>query len=814
MSGPVRFGGRLAVPVLAAAVLALAGAPAALAQDEVRVFALLQTEEVRVGETAVLEVRVETDGPGVEDVELPSLPSALRVTGSRDYSQLQFNLPGGRSRTLRREFFIVPSAPGTYDIRPVSVRVRGRRYYTAPLTLTVTGAGGVPAADTEDQVRLRAWLEPGDTVYVGQQVTMVVEALYGDAARVRTHRALRHGLPRPPGFWIQELPEDPLPETRIVDGRAFQVHGARVAFFPVEPGEFMLAPATLRYDVRRGFLQTPESRELATDSLRLVVLPLPAEGRPDGFTGAVGHFEVTARLEPGEVPAGEAAVLTVDVAGEGNIRGLPPPRLVAVDGLEVYSPGEEAEVEVIDGIVGGAKRFSWVLVPRRGGSFVLPPVEYAYFDPMAEEYAIAASPPMTVVARSGPGVPASPTAVAVRGLKPGPASTRLGWVWSPAFAALQILPLLALGALILRRRPVERPRSRRRALRRERERGMKRIRGRLADDPRGAADELAIFVRSWTAARLGLTGLPGADPASALAGALPDATVSAFRRLVARVDNLRYRPDGPDAGSVDARLDEAAALLERLDAEAPPQSAASRGAAAAALAALVMIVTAGCGEATEGDGGAAGAFRDAAAAYHAGDLDAALDGFAALVSDYPRDANAWYNLGNAYYARAETGRAVWAWSRAAALRPRDGDARANLGTVAGADPGLATAGSVPMSREEILLILAVAWWLAVGGAALTLVQQRRTPALVGGGALVVALFLAGAWALPRGGEPSAIVLEPETPLHASPAERAEVRAHLPEGSAVRVRELREGWTRVRTADGGDGWIPAPSLGRL
>src|SRR5690606_2900661 len=154
-----------------------------------------------------------------------------------------------------------------------------------------------------------------------------------------------------------------------------------------------------------GFLFAPESHELATDSLRLVVLPLPEAGQPASFTGAVGRYSIKARIEPAEVPAGEAAALVVDVAGEGNIKGLPPPSLPELEGVRVFPPTEETEVQQDDARVRGVKRFTWVLIPEKPGRLQLPPVEYGYFDPEIRAYDVARSslPALAVRPAAGAG---------------------------------------------------------------------------------------------------------------------------------------------------------------------------------------------------------------------------------------------------------------------------------------------------------------------------------------------------------------------------------------------------------------------------
>src|SRR5690606_28621571 len=115
--GPARKAGGARL-VMAAPLVLLALAAGLQAQDPVRVTATLTPESVPVGEPAVLEVVVETDGPAPEAISLPPLPAELSIVSSSDFTQLQLAMPGGRRRTVRRQVTLVARAPGRYEIPP------------------------------------------------------------------------------------------------------------------------------------------------------------------------------------------------------------------------------------------------------------------------------------------------------------------------------------------------------------------------------------------------------------------------------------------------------------------------------------------------------------------------------------------------------------------------------------------------------------------------------------------------------------------------------------------------------------------------
>lgn len=813
-------------------VVWLALAVAAGGQDPVRVSASLSASAVGVGETVVLDVRVETSGPAPERFEAPPLPSGLEVVGTRDYSQLQFSLPGGRTRIVRREFVIRPRAAGQYVIPPAVVRVQGKEYSTRPQRLLVTaagrsGAGGgppapgtrtaAPPAGPDGEVILLARVVP-DTVYVGQQITFQAEAMFSNEVRLLLRRAPEYVPPSPVGFWIQDLNDAPMVEPRVLNDRLYEVQTFRRAYFPLSPGLVSFPPARLVYEIRRGFLYAPESRELNSDTLRVVVLPLPEEGRPHDFNGAVGQFTVTARLEPAEVPAGEAAMLHVEVSGTSNIKAAPPPKLPDWPGVRVYPPSEEAEVVPVGGVVQGTKRFTWVIVPETAGRHELAPVRYPYFDPVRKEYDVASSAPLTLRVTAAPGSGTRDgRPVALRYLKDRPgAEAPLGWVRTPAFLAVQALPLLAIAGLLMARTVGRRERTPSpRSLRARRRQALATLRSRAnGNDPEFFAELSALF-RDWLADRLGDAGLRRADAESVRRAledqGVPSSVNRAAAALLTRLASARFAPVRPDARARNAMLDELERLVEAIDRQVRrPKSATTTALLAVAL--LLAAPAAGLARAPQEDRFAAGY-----AAFQNGDLPAARDHFAAYVAARPLDAHGWYNLGNAYHHSGDHARALWAWLRAARLDPRDRDTRHNL-RAAGAPVSLVdqVLPTVPVTAEELLLLASLAWLL--GGTALArfALKRGRSAGIVGVTGVVVALLALGAWVAEYRRPPLAIVLEPETPVRAAPNLHAEQIFVLPAPVAVQVRDSTEGgvWLRILAADGTEGWVESIQLGRL
>jgi hypothetical protein len=786
------------------------------AQDPVRVRAQLTQTEVRVGETTTLRVEVETDGPRAQIQRIASLPPGMELTGTRDYDQRQFTLPGGGRRFISRDHALRVRSPGRYEVPAVEVVVDGRVYTTRPLILTVSGAGPAALPDGSPVgpggVVLRAWLD-ADTVFVGQQVTLHVETVFSQEARLRLRRAPEYEPPSPSGFWVQDVPGDRAPATRGTRGDVYETQTFRRVLFPIAPGRYEIPPARLFYEMRRAILQAPETFVIASDPLPIVVLPAPDEGRPPGYTGAVGQLTLRGWLEPDRIPAGEAAVITVEVRGTGNIKALPPPTMPEIAMAEVFPPTEESMVEVGGEGVQGWKRFSWVVIPRRPGELMTPEIAYPVFDPATREYhTLTASLPPIQVTPGGP-VAAAGAPAGVRYLKTTPDSgSRIGWVRSPWFAVAQLVPLLLVAGAAVRRNGGRGPRppssralsARRRAGIRELESGAR----------AGAKDFLARadgFALRWVADRLGIEARLAGNPEALAAAGVSQDTARRFRQAMDRIAAARFAPQAPDPETRLGLVRSLDRVLELIDREGRRSRAAGMGGpvAGAVLAGLVLVGPAASQRVTGPD---AAAFQAGIGHFDAGRYGDAARAFREHLEHVPGDAAGWYNLGTSHFRAGESGPALWAWLNALCLRPRDRDTRHNL-RVVGAAPELVGRVSPPLrlSVEELLLGAALAWFLVGVAAAWWIVRRRVTHGVLAGCALVLAVALGIAAAGSATAAPTLVALGP-TVLRAGPHLQAEPVASMAAGAGLVSVDEQGAWVRARTLGGIEGWVEADVVG--
>lgn len=392
-------------------------------QDPV-VRAFLDRTSVVKGEQFTLSVEVSGTGSfGSGEPRLPPMED-FSVFLNRGSGQ-QIRLVNGRmSMTRTFNFHFRATRVGEFEIGAVQVRLDGKVHKSDPLRIRIGGGGG-PAPAPPDRGRPAGTTSPAD-LFV--RATADRERVYRNQALLVTYkiytgvRISSYGISKQPetaGFWVEDYPQPRQPHTEgeVIGGRRYTVAQIKkMVLFPTGAGEKEIGPLVLECRVQtrggswdpfgsrdpfRGFFSSDifgreVTRQIASNPLRVQVLPLPQEGRPPEFQDAVGDFSISGQLDKSEVKANEALSFKVRISGSGNLAGLSEPRIEFPSSFEVYPPKMEQQIRRDPGGISGEKTFEYVLIPRRPGPVQLGPVRMAYFDPASDAYRISRAPELSV----------------------------------------------------------------------------------------------------------------------------------------------------------------------------------------------------------------------------------------------------------------------------------------------------------------------------------------------------------------------------------------------------------------------------------
>ncbi len=225
-----------------------------------------------------------------------------------------------------------------------------------------------------------------DRPYHGQQIIYLTKIYQ----RLGFPHQYRYAAPDFAGFWNVDETEE-RENSVTIDSNEYRVIEQRTILFPSIVRTVEIEPA--RLTITDDQADSPIVAE--SSSITVEVQPLPSAA-PDGFTGAVGKFDISAEVDTTAVRMNESVQLTVNVEGEGNIDALPEPVWPEFNGWRVVESPAAASREVIDGKLVGTRTFRRVLVPQEAGELTVPEIRYGYFAPELEEYVQAATTPIVV----------------------------------------------------------------------------------------------------------------------------------------------------------------------------------------------------------------------------------------------------------------------------------------------------------------------------------------------------------------------------------------------------------------------------------
>ncbi|MES2307189.1 MAG: hypothetical protein V4558_16940 [Gemmatimonadota bacterium] len=599
-----------------------------------------------------------------------------------------------------------------------------------------------------------------DTAWFGEQVELVTAAWFPRELRNRLRHTPNLLPPALSGLWsVQAQANMSMAATRLVGGQLYDLFVAHQTLFPLGGGKITVPPAILTYSVPASlsFFAPEQRKTLSSRPATLVIRPIPARLSSELGSGPTARaVKVVWRGVSGAIHAGTPAMIELVLAGEGNIALWPTPEVAWPSGVRVYPDRTEERAIDIAGRRGGEKRFRFTVVADSEGVLSLPQVRYPYFDPVTAEVNTAMTDAVALVVLPGTGAGALRRVLPIVDEEQVPVASavvaRAPW----ALPALFLLPLLVVAWRRRRRAPRAVPSA-----------------------PRSPENELRDL--------LGTRGEASPEtvvPVLRRRG-VPREDAEGVRQWLTAASRRRYGPPGADVTPPPAPL---ARVLKRLR-------------SAMRLTPLVAVCCVARADAQ--------ALSDGAARYQAGEYHEAAVAFDEARLRSPNSVGSWRNLAAAHWLEGDDVGAAAAWVRALELAPRDAVTRAEWHG-AGGIPGevRALAPTLPVSRDELLLISLGCWLVGWGLAA---VRARRVALLFG---LVALLALGVAGLRFQLESQDRALLRPGAVLRVSPHPAA---PSLGDGAAwtlARVEQQRAGWLLVRLDGGRRGWLPGSAVAPL
>ena len=333
--------------------------------------------------------------------------------------------------TLTYTYTLIANKEGTFTIPPATIKVDGDQHSSNGVRITVLPKDNVSTSNhatnnntsnasqqressRTDEANIFMRTLVSKTKVHEQEAILLSYKLYFagvDVAQLTNNTR----IPEFKGFLKQELEMGEIQtELEHYNGRNYQTAVLyRTLLFPQRSGDINIEAAQFeallriqnRAQVRSIFddffnSYTTATKALTSPGVTIHVAPLPA-GKPAGFCGGVGHFEISSNISSTELQANEAVTLKLTIQGTGNMKLLKTPSVDWPEGFEVYDPKVTNNFKNTTSGVSGTKTIEYLAIPRAGGTYTIPAILFAYYDTQADTYKTLTTPEYTLsIARS------------------------------------------------------------------------------------------------------------------------------------------------------------------------------------------------------------------------------------------------------------------------------------------------------------------------------------------------------------------------------------------------------------------------------
>jgi hypothetical protein len=412
----------------------------ASAQD---VTARISSREAWVGSPIVLQLQIrdaENYSPP-NDFEIEGCD--VRSAGSPSQSS-QITIINGRrseSRSVTMQYLITPRREGKFQIPALEVEVNRQTKNTSPISFVAT------TSETGDLLYVEVEGEK-EAVFVGQPLNIKLKIWvkpYSDRKnKIKLNEGHMWQLLSEQTSWgvfterMKELAENRqrpggesvLRKDEQGRSREYYLHEISGTIYPTKPGKIDASDlqVVINYPLSLGRRRDPfdsffddsafggsslmremmgsspfgarltvkESRPVVAEAIvsSTEVLPVPLEGQPNDYRGAVGKYKIVVEAEPKNATAGDPITLRIGILGDGPMELVQAPPLHEIESLT-------SDFQVTDQSLAGfvqddTKVFITTIRPHSEDVKQIPPIPFSFFDPDKKQYQTVYSKPIDI----------------------------------------------------------------------------------------------------------------------------------------------------------------------------------------------------------------------------------------------------------------------------------------------------------------------------------------------------------------------------------------------------------------------------------
>jgi hypothetical protein len=360
---------------------------------------LADSSQVYVGVPFAVAVDV-TASKSHEAPEIPELEGAtselVNTSTSSRTSRIIINgrQMGSSDETTRYLFHITPLKEGIITIPRIEVEVDGETMSTGSANFRATRS-------KKGDLLFVELIGAQEKVYVGESLDVTLRVWLKEFSQQRTtlnYREMWQAIDKNATQWgvFEEQVSRQNPDVNVLQMQcvgeggkkhSYHVYEIRKKIWPTRHGRLDAGgvrivvnyPLKVSRDVF-GSARFSQSKPIfaTVDETNVEVLDIPTQGRPPGYSGAVGGHSIAVTATPDSVRVGDPITLNITVEGSSQLEHLQAPRLSEVPGFD-----EQFQIsdDTLPGVVKGRRKtFSLSVRALSDNVHEIPSIPLPYFD--------------------------------------------------------------------------------------------------------------------------------------------------------------------------------------------------------------------------------------------------------------------------------------------------------------------------------------------------------------------------------------------------------------------------------------------------
>ncbi len=306
--------------------------------------------------------------------------NGLQAKGPKEGKSISYI--NGNSATIEsRTYYLKAVKPGRYKIGSAKIITQnGTTVRSKAMVIKVIARNNNNNNVLDGNIFLRTELSTNNAV-AGEQVTVDIN-IYTQVAIEQVEISKEPNFGNVYYYYLRSFSGES--KTKTINGKKYTTKTLRrMVIFPSSPGVLKIDPAFVKVGVAQNKGGAFNPYRIMTYTLKSLPVELnikELKGLAKNFSGTTGNYNLEARVKKNTISSDNVLQLTLTIQGQGDIKQVLSPKTGAdTKYFDIFSPNITEEIQEGSQLLGGTKKFEYIMNPKALGDFIIKP-EFTFYN--------------------------------------------------------------------------------------------------------------------------------------------------------------------------------------------------------------------------------------------------------------------------------------------------------------------------------------------------------------------------------------------------------------------------------------------------